>query len=93
MLLPVKSLNFDFNNNSYLIAYHHLLASLGITNKDHGLLDNCASCRKGNTLLAFDVIPTEGLEGSLQLEKSGYVRIELKFEKALTEAINCIVYS
>jgi len=93
MPLPVKSLNFDFNNNSYLIAYHLLLSALGISNKDHGLLINRANYIKGNTLFAFDVNPTEGLEGSLHLEKSGSVRIELKFEKALTEAVNCIVYS
>jgi len=60
MPLPVKSLNFDFANNSYLIAYHLLLSALGISFKDHGLVINRENYIKGNTLFAFDVNPSEG---------------------------------
>lgn len=47
----------------------------------------------GQTFFGFDINQSTGSDSALQLEKNGCVRIELKFAKALPEAVNCLVYS
>jgi hypothetical protein len=90
---PMKGLNLDFTNNSNLLPYYLLFTSLGIAGQDQGLSFDRNQFQNGNTFFAFDINQSSGSDSALQLEKSGSVRIELKFAKGLTEAVNCLVYS
>jgi hypothetical protein len=91
--VPVKALSLDFSSNQYSLSYYLLMSGLGIAGKDHGLCFDRTKFLEGNIFFAFDINQSEGSESTLQLEKSGSVRIELKFASALSHALNCIVYS
>lgn len=82
----------DFSGGNYLLPYYQLFTSLGIAGQDQGLSFDRKSFANGNTFFAFDINQSSASDSALQLEKSGSVRIELKFE-ALSEAVNCLVYS
>lgn len=90
---PIKGMNLDFDNNIYLLPYHLLYCSLGIAGENEGLTIDRQKFIEGSTFFAFDIDQSSSSGSSLQLEKSGSVRIEIKFAKALTEAVNCLVYS
>jgi hypothetical protein len=80
--VPVKALSLDFSSNQYLLAYYLLMSGLGIAGKDHGLCFDRTKYLEGNVFFAFDINQSEGSENTLHLEKSGSVRIELKFASA-----------
>jgi hypothetical protein len=90
---PMRGMNMDFTNENYLLPYYQLFTSLGIAGQDQGLSFDRESFAKGNTFFAFDINQSSASDSTLQLEKSGSVRIELKFAKALSQAVNCLVYS
>ncbi|XP_050457548.1 uncharacterized protein F54H12.2-like [Cataglyphis hispanica] len=50
---------------------------------------------KGYTLFAFDLTPdlSANYAGHWNLVKHGSLRLEVRFEKALTETVNCIIYA
>lgn len=83
----------DFSGGNYLLPYYQLFTSLGIAGQDQGLSFDRKSFANGNTFFAFDINQSSASDSALQLEKSGSVRIELKIDKALSEAVNCLVYS
>ena len=49
----------------------------------------------GYTLFAFDLTPdlSANYAGHWNLVKHGSLRLEVRFEKPLTETVNCIVYA
>lgn len=90
---PIKGMNLDFSNGQNLIPYYLLFCSLGIAGQDQGLTFDRKKYNEGQTFFAFDINQSIGSDATLQLEKNGSVRIELKFATPLSEAINCLVYS
>jgi len=93
--VPSKPLQPDYDGNKQFVhAYHTLFSGTGIhfLNEGNGLpRDEYAN---GNCLMAFD-LTTDLSANTLShwnLIRQGSLRIEVRFEKALTETINCVVY-
>jgi hypothetical protein len=90
---PIKPYNLDFSNNQYLLPYYMLFATLGISGKNTGLKITPHSYARGNTLFAFDINQANYNTDALSLDKTGNIRLDIRFKTALTEAIHCIVFS
>ncbi|XP_023288667.1 uncharacterized protein F54H12.2-like [Orussus abietinus] len=94
--VPSKPLQPDFTKNRlYEAAYHTLFSGTGTHFLDRG---NCIDREKypdGYCLFAFDLTP--GLSANenshWNLIRHGSVRIEVRFENALSSKVNCIIYA
>jgi len=93
--IPIRGMNLDFSDtdSNYLLPYYLLFSSLGIAGQDESLDITRNTFSKNKCFFAFDINQTAFSDSMLQLEKNGSVRIELKFSKAVSEALNCLVYS
>jgi hypothetical protein len=90
--VPIKPITLDFANNEYLLPYYLWYASSGLANHNFGfLIDRDDFKTGGHCLYPFDLRPIAG-DSSLHLEKTGSVRVELKFKRALATALTLIVY-
>ncbi|XP_018407679.1 PREDICTED: uncharacterized protein F54H12.2-like [Cyphomyrmex costatus] len=94
--IPSKPLQPDFTKEKlYMEAYHTLFSGTGI----HFLNEGNAISRKnypnGYCLFAFDLTPDLSANDTTHwnLMKHGNVRIEVRFEEALENTINCIIYA
>jgi len=88
--VPVQ-LNFD--SDEYLLAYYLLFTSTGIANQDSGIGIERNAFKRTYPMFAFDIVQGTSNNALLDLNKSGSVRLELKFGKALPEALHCVIYS
>ncbi len=90
-----KPIQPDFKTQNYIQAYHSLYTGTGIhkMNLGNGITRN--GYLHGYFLLAFDLSPdlSASCSNHWNLQKTGSVRIELRFEEALQSTINCIIYS
>ena len=66
---------------------------MGLANKDEGNDLDISEYDGGNTLYAFDLSPSILDGNQIELIKSGSVRIELKFDQALTQSVHVVVYA
>lgn len=93
--IPSKALQPSFGNNIFTAAYHTLFSGTGIhfLNEGNGISHDKYS--KGYCLLAFDLTPDLSANSSSHwnLIRHGSVRLEVRFESALTQTINCVVYA
>jgi len=89
---PVRPLEPNFNNGLSLEAYHTLYNGTGLHFKDEGNSISRETYVNGNTLYAFDLTPAL-CTSFWNPYKTGSVRIDIKFRKALAEAITCVVYA
>lgn len=90
--LPIKALNVDFDKDQCLLPYYLLFPNIGISSQDAGIIVSRDEYKNGNCLLAFDLSQSDQW-GAMVLEKTGTVRVELQFSKALANSVNCVVYS
>ena len=73
-------------------AYHTLFSEIGI----HFLYENNSISRDVNGYILFTFDLTSNLSancGHWNLVKHGNLRLEVRFEKALSVIINCIIYA
>lgn len=70
-----------------------LFTSLGLSGRNAGLKIKRNEYPEGFCFFAFDINQSLSNTDALSLEKSGTVKLEIKFGKTLTEAVNCIVFS
>ncbi|XP_025154189.1 uncharacterized protein F54H12.2-like [Harpegnathos saltator] len=93
----VRPLQPKFSGNEMLYAetYHTLFSGTGI----HFLNETNSISREdypaGYTLFAFDLTPdlSANCAGQWNLVKHGSLRMEVRFERALTTMVNCLVYA
>jgi len=85
-----RSLNFDFANHQYLRGYNTLFNAVGY--EGNGNYIERTDYPNGNTLIVFDLQPSTGGK-RYQLERTGQVKIELKFSEALSAPINIIAHA
>ena len=88
---PIKS---DFSKGLYLQAYNSLFESCGIFFSDTGNDIKRKEYPHGFALIGFDL--SEDLSASenhLSLPRQGSLRIDIQFDKALTEPISIILYA
>lgn len=93
--IPSKALQPSFESNIYTTVYHTLFSGTGIHFLNEGNGISREQYAKGYCLLAFDLTPDLSANSASHwnLIKHGSVRLEVRFESALTQTINCIVYA
>ncbi|EFN80167.1 Uncharacterized protein F54H12.2, partial [Harpegnathos saltator] len=95
--IPSRPLQPKFSDNEvlYTEAHHTLVSRTGI----HFLNETNSISREdypaGYTLFAFDLTPdlSANCAGQWNLVKHGSLRMEVRFERALTTTVNCLVYA
>jgi len=90
---PQKPLISDFANHNTLRNYFMLLESTGKVFNNGGIDINRTDYEQGYSILAFDLTPDLDESGCYHILKKGNIRLELKFDQALDQPINVIVYS
>ena len=88
--IPSKPLELDYENKSYIRAYHTLFPGV---NQDRGLFLNREEFALGHTLYAFDLTPDMCDGPHLNLQQQGNLRVELKFSKELEETLSVLIYA
>ncbi len=81
----------DYDNNLYLRSYHSLFGGLGKILNDEDFDLNRSDYPEGNALYAFNL--ATDCQDTFDVVKTGSIRIDLKFAKALPHTINVIVYA
>lgn len=92
-MAPQKPLISDLTNKLSLRNYFSLLESTGQAFIDDGLDIDRNEYNSGYSLLCFDLTPDLEEGNCYHIVKKGNIRLELKFDCALDEPINVIVYS
>lgn len=93
--IPAKPIQTDFNTSKQFIhAYHTLFSGTGIHFLNEGNDISRNTYADGNCLLAFDLTPdlSSNTLSHWSLVKNGSLRIEARFESALSDTVSCIVY-
>lgn len=91
--LPAKPLQPDFDEGGAVREYYQLVMSTGRHLKNHPLSFDRDEFLSGYSLYAFNLTPDEECGQHLSLIKSGNIRLEVRFKKALANTITLIVYA
>ena len=91
--IPAKALTPDFENHQYARAYHSLLTTVGVTNKNAGNGIQYGDYSKGYTLFGFDLSPSLVDGNQFELIKSGALRLEIHFARAVNVPVQVLVYA
>ena len=89
---PIET-NFGADSPRYIQAYLSLFDGTGKFGKDEGIDITRLDYPRGYTLFAFDLTPDQSDRGHLNLQREGTVRLEARFNTALPNTINCLVYA
>ncbi|XP_071578895.1 uncharacterized protein F54H12.2-like [Temnothorax nylanderi] len=94
-LNPPLQPSFSRDEPLYVEAYQTLFSGTGIHFLNEGNSISREDYAEGFTLFAFDLTPdlSANFAGHWNLVKHGSLRLEVRFEKALTTTVNCIVYA
>ncbi|XP_050791558.1 uncharacterized protein F54H12.2-like [Gopherus flavomarginatus] len=90
--VPTKPLQPDFEAGRCMREYMNLVQTAGKHMKDRSLLIDREEFAQGYTLFAFDLSPDQECADHYSLIKTGNLRAEIRFGKALTITVNMIVY-
>ncbi|XP_071476684.1 uncharacterized protein F54H12.2-like [Diadema antillarum] len=94
--VPMRPLRPSFAagaGQSYIHAYNSLFMGTNRLFVDKGININREEYCEGYTLFAFDLTPDLSDGCHLNLIKQGNLRLELQFDVAIPNTVNCIVYS
>ena len=95
--VPSKPLqpSFSANSNMYIDSYHTLYTGTGIHFLNEGNDIDRLDYPNGYCLFAFDLTPDFSANSfsHWNLVKSGNIRVEVRFQTALSKTINCLVYA
>ena len=89
---PLTPLTPNFESKEYVRCYHRLFSELGLASKNAGNYIEYRDFIGGNTLFTFDLSPSILDGNQFELMRSGNLRLELKFNKPLSESIHVLVY-
>ncbi|XP_060091260.1 uncharacterized protein F54H12.2-like [Heteronotia binoei] len=90
--VPTKPLQPDFEDGNCVREYMQLVQAAGKHMKDRSLLVNREEFSQGYTLFAFDLSPDQECTDHYSLIKTGNLRAEVRFARALPHTVNMIVY-
>ncbi|XP_030420927.1 uncharacterized protein F54H12.2-like [Gopherus evgoodei] len=90
--VPTKPLQPDFEAGRCVREYMNLVQTAGKHMKDRSLLIDREEFAQGYTLFAFDLSPDQECADHYSLIKTGNLRAEIRFGRALTVTVNMIVY-
>lgn len=93
--IPSRTLQPSFNSGLIASTYHTLFSGTGIHFHNEGNAISRSDYGGGHCLLCFDLTPDLSASSTSHwnLVRHGSVRIEVRFDSALTTTINCIVYA
>jgi hypothetical protein len=92
--IPAQPLTPDFQGGNYIEAYNTLFSGSGIHWRDEGNDITYTDYGSGYALYCFDLTSDlSAHQTHWNLQKSGCVRLEVRFNQPLAVPINCIVYS
>ncbi|XP_015521580.2 uncharacterized protein F54H12.2-like [Neodiprion lecontei] len=94
--VPTKPLQMSFGKDDlYVDAYHTLFSGTGIHFLNEGNGIDRQQFAKGNCPSAFDLTPdlSANCTSHWLLIKHGTLRVEVRFDGALKETVNCLVYA
>jgi hypothetical protein len=83
-----SNLDFNSNENLTLMGYHTLHSALQNSSSDHGI--SRSDYTNGSFAVCIPLMPNNHAN-RFQLERVGQLSVELKFHKALTDSVTCIV--
>jgi len=82
------------NSKTCTMAYQTLFSGLGIHHGNTGIQITPAQFMKGSFMLIFDLTPDGCASGGhTSLPDDGNIRIELKFDEALADAMTILLYN
>jgi hypothetical protein len=91
---PAQALTPQFGeNNNYIRSYMSLFEETGRIHDDSGNDITRESFRKGFSIWAFDLSPDKEDGDHVHLIKEGNLRVDLKFDVALTTTTTVLVYA
>ncbi|XP_062980760.1 uncharacterized protein F54H12.2-like [Elgaria multicarinata webbii] len=90
--IPTKPFQPCFEDGNCVREYMSLVQAAGKHMKDRALLINREEYARGYTLFAFDLTPDQEGGDHYSLIKTGNLRAEFRFSRALPDTINMIVY-
>lgn len=94
--IPSKPLQPDFvtSNKQYVSAYHTLFSGTGIHFLNEGNDISREDFPDGYCLMAFDLTPDLSANSTAHwnLIKNGSLRVEVRFQQALKETVNCLIF-
>lgn len=93
--IPACTLQPSFDTDMITSAYNTLFSGTGIHFMNEGNYITKYDYTGGFCLMAFDLTPDlcANSQSHWNLIKHGSVRMEVRFDKALTATVNCIVYA
>ncbi|XP_046587815.1 uncharacterized protein F54H12.2-like [Neodiprion lecontei] len=94
--VPSKPLQMSFGKDDlYVDAHYTLFSGTGIHFLNEGNGIGRQQFAEGNCLLAFDLTPdlSANCTSHWSLIKQGTLRVEVRFDDALKETVNCLVYA
>jgi len=92
--IPSEGLPLDMSHEkTSVLAYNTLFEGSGIRHSNAGLQVTHRMFIAGYFMLLFDLTPDRAAsEGHISLPDQGNIRLELRFDKPLSEAITCLLY-
>jgi hypothetical protein len=93
--IPSKTLQPSFSTGLMVSTYHTLFSGTGIHFLNEGNSISRQDYGDGYCLMCFDLTPDLSASSTSHwnLVRHGSVRLEVRFESALTTTINCVVYA
>ena len=90
---PRTPLTPNYAENRFARPFYGLFNQLGLGEKNEGNDIDILEFHGGYTLYVFDLTPSILDGNQIELVKSGTVRLEMKFGKALEEPVHALVYA
>ena len=90
--MPRTPVQPDYANKRYARSFYSLFSELRLANKNEGNALTLEDFEGGNAFYTFDLSPSVLDGNQIELIKTGSVRLELKFGKALAGPTHVLVY-
>lgn len=91
--IPSKALTPDFTNDNYARSYLSLFTGCSMAWKDTGIDISYQDYKAGYTIFCFDLSPSLIDGPVVEPVKSGNLRLEVSFAKALEHPIHALIYA
>ena len=92
--VPSKPLQPHYGDDLFVRSFFHLMVSSGLVNQNAGSYISREDFAQGFCLYSVDLTPSLLDDNQLfELVKSGALRMELKFETALTQSVTVVVWA
>lgn len=91
-LVPSTPFEPNFATNNFISAYLSLFAGKRNESEHQELVLSRSDYSRGYCFFVFNINPSDENDDTLPLLRKGHTRLQLKFDKALPEAVTCICY-